>query len=250
MKLWAIAVLHLSYGSNKPMDVFGARWAQHDRRLKEAWLAAVAPEDVVLLPGDISWAIDLQEVTPDLAFLNALPGKKILSRGNHDYWWTSLRKMRSLCEAHGFSSVEFMRNEAFRFGPPGAGIVVAGTRGWLVPGDVAWKESQDRKIYLREEIRLQLSLQQAAQLRQAGDLLLVSFHYPPFDALYVDAMKASETDLCIYGHVHGEAGDRMPEGLIDGIRYINVAGDHLNFAPILLWEEGSSGRDTPFGFGN
>lgn len=241
MKLWAIADPHLSFSTNKPMDIFGDHWADHDQRLAEAWRQQVAAEDVVLLPGDISWAIDLPEAEADLRFLHELPGKKLISRGNHDYWWTTQNKLRAFAETAGFDSLTFMRFEAFRFGDDAHNIVVCGTRGWIMPQDAGWKESSDRKIYERELARLEMALNAAKQQCNEYSTLLVALHYPPFNKMcavneVTKILNEAATDICLYGHVHGQAGAQMPEGLINGVHYHNVAADHLFFKPKLIWQ--------------
>ncbi len=266
MIVWAISDPHLSLNTDKPMDVFGARWTQHHERMAEAWHRHISPEDWIIIPGDISWAMTLEESKRDLAFLQQLPGQKILSRGNHDYWWTSMKKMGAFCVANGFDSLHFMRNNTYLLGDillderydagEGVGLVprvdqskphllVCGTRGWIQPTDNAWTGEQDAKILSREVGRLKRSLDAAQAQRNEQSTLLAALHYPPFtrqspQTEMVDLLKAYRVDLCAYGHVHGIFGKRSPEGIYDGIQYINVASDHLNFSPMALWSTASS----------
>ena len=155
MKLFAIGDLHLSFDPevNKPMDIFGDAWLDYTDRLKENWLKIVGKEDTVILPGDLSWGMKLNEAMADLAWIDALPGHKVLVRGNHDLWWSGMTKMRRL-----FSSVSFIQNDAY----DGGDFVLMGSRGWVCPGDSGFTESEDRKIYERELLRLQMSAGAAA----------------------------------------------------------------------------------------
>lgn len=232
MALFAIADLHLGFGVSKPMSVFGAHWADHEKLLTENWLEQVKPEDTVLIPGDISWAMTLEEALPDLRFLDGLPGRKILSRGNHDYWWTSLAKITQFCQAQGLDSLTFLRNNSLAVSEE---IIVCGTRGWLLPDDPAFGPD-DQKIYLREAGRLKLSLEDAQRRRQSGQKLVVCFHYPPFgrtaqDTLFTEQISRFTADVCVYGHVHGVApGTQMPV-LAGGTQYLFVAADYLKFRP-------------------
>lgn len=242
MNVWAIADPHLSINSNKPMHVFGAHWDHHHEKMAEAWRNLVADEDLVLLPGDISWAMTLAESGADLAFLNSLPGIKIISRGNHDYWWTSLKKMQAFCEANALNRLVFMRNNAFRVGlTDGENLVICGSRGWINPTDSAWRAAADEAIFRRELGRLKLSLTAAESLLTDQSVLLVALHYPPFNRQaqpneLTDLLEACSVDLCLYGHVHGLPGSRLPEGVFNAIEYINVASDHLSFVPRRIWQ--------------
>lgn len=241
MKLFALSDLHLSLsapylpGSGvtpcqyKPMDRFGGLWAGFFPRLEANWLRAVGEEDTVLIPGDLSWALTLAEARFDLDYLQALPGRKLICKGNHDYWWQSLLRVR---EAAG-DSLRFLQHSACDLGP----WAVCGTRGWLLPGHADFREEDDR-LLRRELLRLEMALQEAAALDKP---IVVMLHYPP---LYDPAAGSGFCELisaypqvtdCVYGHVHG---DRAPafEGEYRGVRYHNVSGDRLGFAPLLLAE--------------
>ncbi len=241
MKIWALSDPHLSFSTNKPMGVFGPQWENHTEQIATAWCAAVDTTDIVLIPGDISWGMNLDEAKADLGFLHELPGQKILGRGNHDYWWTSLRKMERFCQEKSFSTLSFLRNNAFSFtAGSGQQAVVCGTRGWLAEGDINYKKSVDEKIFQREVGRLELSLKEAAKLRSQNSTLIVALHYPPFAraghlAPMVQVMERAQVDICIYGHVHGAAGRQLPERTEGGIHYLNVACDYLSFKPLRIW---------------
>ncbi len=201
MKIFAIGDTHLSTVAKKPMDIFGAGWENHFDRIKADWLKKVSADDLVLIPGDISWGMYLEEAKADLDLIMQLPGRIIFTRGNHDYWWKSISSVRGALREGCYA----LQNDAIRLN----GVVICGTRGWTVPEIVGkFKDEEDEKIYKRELIRLELALQDATQKRQDGDTIIVMIHYPPFNA----KMLPSEfTRLCekynanyvVYGHLHG-----------------------------------------------
>jgi hypothetical protein len=216
------------------MDVFGPRWSRYMERLETEWKAIVTSEDTVLLPGDISWATYLEEAYKDFAFLEQLPGKKIISKGNHDYWWTTLSKLEKFLALHEFRSISFLHNNSYKLGEN----VICGARGWKVPGDDDFS-AEDRKIYNRELQRLELSIRNAAA--GPGENVLVAMHYPPISPKgdlsgFMEIMLAHGVKTCIYGHLHGEAHKRAFEGNINGIDIRFVSADFLGFRPKLLFE--------------
>ena len=239
MPLFAIADLHLSFGSDKPMDVFGPQWKDHAEKLRKAWTETVAEEDCVVVSGDVSWAMHLEELTPDLAFLDGLPGKKLVLRGNHDYWWTTMAKMERYLELHGFASVSFLRNTGVRVAGPdaeGPGTVVCGTRGWVLPEDAGFA-AEDERILAREVGRLKLSLAEGNRILLQGDRLVVAMHYPPMAATqiptaFTEILEAYGVEVCVYGHLHGEAAARGISGLVRGVEYRNASADHIGFKPL------------------
>lgn len=243
--VWALADPHLGFALDKPMDVFGSRWGRHEARIREAWTAKVAPHDLVLLPGDISWAIDWEQVRPDLEFLHKLPGRKIIGRGNHDYWWDSLRKAESFCKEQGFDSLRFVRNTAIRL----PGLVICGCRGWTAPGTNGYN-AEDKRLFERECIRVDLSLQAAAKCREPGDKLILMLHYPPFsqkchENAMLDRILGADVDLCVFGHVHGKRGEAMRHTVIGDLSFLNCACDVLKFSPVNLLpylEKGNENR--------
>ena len=158
MALFAISDLHLALSIDKPMDVFGPRWAGYMDKLKENWCSVVREDDYVVMPGDISWATYLEQAYEDFRYIHGLPGKKIISKGNHDYWWTTMRKMEKFVSENGFTSISFMHNSSFSL----EGVTICGTRGWEMPGEVGFGDG-DEKIFRRELLRLELSLQKACR---------------------------------------------------------------------------------------
>lgn len=199
MKIFAISDLHMSISCDKPMNVFGGNWDNHMQKIQSDWQAKVSDEDLVLIPGDISWAMNLNEALLDLDSIKALPGKKIMIKGNHDYWWSSLSRLKEGLP-EGFYALQ---NDAVRFD----GVCICGSRGWLVPGFAEFKE-HDNKLYLREAERLKLSLFAASKIKQDGDKLICMTHFPPFnfkkeDNLFTQIFEKNRVDKVVYGHLHG-----------------------------------------------
>jgi predicted phosphohydrolase len=198
MKIFAISDLHLSTAVNKPMDIFGDGWQNHFDKIKEDWLKKVSLNDVVLLGGDISWGLTMDEAEPDYKLIAALPGKKIVLRGNHDYYWSSLSKMNAR-----FPSFEFLQNNSIKTD----GAIIAGSRGWNIPDDNA--SDEDKKIYARELLRLEMSLKDMQAKAVEGDVRIALLHYPPFDVQYRDSdvtklLEMYNIQIALYGHLHGK----------------------------------------------
>lgn len=235
MSLFVIADPHLSLGVDKPMGIFGNHWEQHDDKLRNNWIESVSAEDTVILPGDISWAMNLDEALPDLKFLDILPGKKVLSRGNHDYWWTSLKKMEIFCQDNALDTISFMRNNAIKVD----NRVVCGTRGWILPDDLGF-DGKDEKILAREAGRLRLSLEDAEKMRTDDDQLIVCLHYPPLTkskgrSVLTDIMNSYCVDICCYGHIHGSDTSLAMSGEnVGGIDYWLTSADQIGFKPLRL----------------
>ena len=231
-RIFAIGDLHLSLSvENKAMDVFGPGWANHVARLKEGWQDTVGEEDLVLVPGDISWGLRLEEALADLEFIHGLKGTKVLLRGNHDYWWTGYSKVKSVLPP----SVKAVQNDALLWN----GVIVGGTRGWNTPLSPDFSEGKDRKIFEREKLRLGLSLQ--AMDAKDGRLRVVMLHYPPFNEKgeptdFADLIRGHGVDHAVYGHLHGRSCLGSFEGDHEGTRYHLVSADHLQFVPRLIAE--------------
>ena len=233
MSLYAISDLHLSFADtvDKPMDHFGPEWYDHAERLRAAWLSIVKDEDTVIMPGDTSWGMSLEEAKPDLAFIDALPGKKLLVRGNHDYWWSSMRKMKGL-----FRSVDFIQNDAYE----GDDFVICGTRGWPLPWNFSddMTKEENEKILRRELLRMEMSLSFAEEMRK-GKTLIAATHYPPLDqdhkgTIFTELFQKYGVDISVYGHLHGRRWKEAVEGKVGGIRYALVSLDHLDATPIKI----------------
>jgi len=226
MQIYAIADLHLSLTAEKPMDVFGEAWRGHAEKLERNWRETVSSEDLVLIPGDISWAMQLQAALPDLSFIGDLPGKKILLKGNHDYWWSAIGRVRSMLP----NGMRALQNDSF----VEEGIGICGSRGWLCPGSSNFSQD-DEKIYLRELDRLSLSLQSLPSLPQV-ETKIAMLHFPPFSdkdrgSGFTERLEAAGVKIVVYGHLHGEANRYAFEGEKNGVIYHCVAADKLDFAP-------------------
>ena len=224
MKIFAISDLHLSFGTNKPMDIFGDNWIGHTEKIKQDWLKKVKEDDVVLLPGDFSWAMHLEDTKQDFAFLNDLPGKKILLKGNHDYWWITLKRMRTFLEQYKYENIDFLYNNSYCFKK----YIIAGTRGW---SSLDCKENL--KMLNRELIRLELSIKDGIQKYGEDKPIIVCMHYPPAEEFH-DIMKKYPVKMIVYGHLHGPSQKDVKEGMIDGICYKMVSCDYTNFKLIEL----------------
>lgn len=235
MKIFAIADLHLSFDENvnKPMDMFGLGWENHAERVKAAWIRNVSDEDIVLIPGDISWGLRLEEAMADIEWLHNLPGKKLISKGNHDLWWSKINYLNSLYE-----DVVFLQNDCYYV--DGENIVIVATRGWPYPGSDEYSE-HDVKIYQRELLRLRLGLDAAGKAAKDASLI-VALHYPPSDVTgksteITDLLEEYAARLCVYGHLHGAiAYGTGIKGLHRGVRYRLVSLDYLDCDPALLYD--------------
>ena len=232
MALYTISDLHLPIGVDKPMDIFGSKWDNYVNRLKENWERVVTEKDTVVINGDISWAMYLDEAIPDFKFINNLPGKKIISKGNHDYWWTTMSKLKKFAIDNEFTTIEFMQNNTFIYN----NTAICGTRGWSYLGNGDASED-DKKIYERELGRLELSINDAKKYNPEN--IIVFFHYPPInldlkETGFTRVMKEHNIKLCIYGHLHNASRQNIVEGEYDGIKYMLVSCDYRGFTPVKL----------------
>ena len=224
MALYTIGDLHLCLGSPKPMDVFGGAWIGYMDKLKEG-MSVIRPEDTTVLAGDLSWALGLEEATKDFAWINEIPGRKIILKGNHDYWWNTATKFQNFCEKNDFSQMHILNNNHFEY----EGYAICGTRGWFFEEEKSGEH--DEKVFKRELMRLE------ASLKSAGDLPKIVFlHYPPRYKGYtcepiLELLNQYEVRQCFYGHLHGASHGLAVEGLWDGIDFRLVSSDKLNFAP-------------------
>ena len=229
MALYVIGDTHLSLGSEKPMDVFGGRWTGYVDKLREGF-ERVRPEDTVVLCGDLSWGMSLEEAERDFAFLHELPGRKILMKGNHDYWWNTAAKMNRFFREKGFDSFEILHNSCSSYGD----LALCGTRGWFYEED---RGEHSTKIFQRELMRLE------ASLKLAGEREKICFlHYPPIYQGYrceeiLGLLKQYGVKQCCYGHLHGWSHRMAVTGQHEGIDFHLVAADYLQFVPKCLIAE-------------
>lgn len=227
MAIWALGDLHLSHAQPKPMDIFGEAWTNHTGKIAANWRRVVGEEDLVIIPGDISWAMDLAGAQADLDWLAALPGIKLLLRGNHDYWWSSIGKVRAALPP----GLVALQNDHFVFGE----WAVCGTRGWLCPGDEGFGGAHDEKIYRRELGRLQLSLESAVKAKQ--DRIIAALHYPPFERRsgpsgFTELLERYGVKHCVFGHIHDRSREWLFQGERGGVAYHFVASDGVGFNPV------------------
>lgn len=230
MAIYALADLHLSFGTDKPMDIFGEKWENYTERIQRNWQSIVSDDDLVIVPGDVSWATYLSEAYEDFNFINELPGKKVIIKGNHDYWWTTLKKMEEFLTENNFDSIKILNNTAIAF----ENAAICGTRGWSVQEN---NDADDERIIEREKKRLILTLEEAVKLKK--ERLIVGIHYPPFDRHgeengFLEIMRNYDVDICVYGHLHSYAHKNAVEGNLDGINLRLVAGDFVDFMPVKI----------------
>lgn len=223
MALFVLGDTHLSLGSSKPMDVFGGAWVDYMEKLKVGF-QVLREEDTLVLCGDISWGMSLQEAKADFAFLNMLPGKKVLLKGNHDYWWETVSKMNRFFEGEGWSTFQFLHNNCVLY----KDVALCGTRGWFLDMD---GNEHNEKMMRRELIRLEVSL------KAAGDREKICFlHYPPLYPGYrcqeiLDLLEQYQVKQCYYGHLHGRSTRAAFEGVSQNVEFMLVSADHLAFVP-------------------
>ncbi len=227
MSLFAIGDLHLSLGGDKPMDVFGGAWEGYVDKLRQG-LSIIGPEDTTVLCGDLSWGMDLRGALPDLRFVSEIPGRKLLVKGNHDYWWTTAKKFAALCEAEGLRQLELLHNNCFFY----EDVALCGTRGWFYEEDK--DGAHDEKVFRRELGRLERSLLAAGDARK-----LCFLHYPPRYRGYecpeiIELMERYGVEQCCYGHLHSQSHRLAVQGLHGSIDYRMVSADWLNFRPMRL----------------
>jgi predicted phosphohydrolase len=228
MAIFAIGDLHLPGGQEKPMDVFGAHWDDHASRIVAQWKRIVSPDDLVLIPGDISWAMHFEQAKDDLASVAELPGEKVLLRGNHDYWWSSIAKIRDWLP----ETMHALQNDAFVWHD----TAVCGTRGWVFPTEKNPLDETDTKIFRRELIRLELSLKRASGL---GLPVIAMLHYPPLlrdtlNTAFTELLETYGVSLCCFGHLHDMGIQNAFQGVHRGISYHLVSCDAIGFTPKLI----------------
>lgn len=230
MSLYAIGDTHLSMGGSKPMDIFGSVWDNHSEKLKVAF-STLTDKDVTVICGDLSWGIDLEHCREDFLFIHRLPGKKIILKGNHDYWWSTVGKTMSFFEKNDINSIEILNNNCFPFGETAA---ICGTRGWFYEEETG--SVHDRKILDRELGRLETSLKAAGSREK-----YVFLHYPPKIGSYecpeiLELLEKYGTKMCCSGHIHGKSLRNVFEGEHRGTNFKTVSADYLNFMPLRILE--------------
>ena len=224
MRIFAISDLHISTNTNKPMDVFGGNWVNYLDKIFEDWNSKVTDDDVVLIGGDISWAMNICDAKLDLSLLENLKGTKVLIKGNHDYWWSGIGKVRDILPKNFYA----LQNDAIKLD----GKVICGSRLWSVPGSPDFNED-DKKIYLREAERLKLSLKQANELKEEGDKLIALVHFPPFnvkreDSLFTKIFEENGVDVVVYGHLHGKNVRADKLVIKNGVKYYLTSCDQVD----------------------
>ena len=229
MSIYVIGDLHLSFSQNKPMDIFGKNWEKHEEKIKQDWISKVKEDDMVVLPGDFSWATYLEDTYLDFKYLNDLPGKKVLLKGNHDYWWTTVTSMKKYLENNKFKNIEFLYNNSIEFEDK----VFVGTRGW------SFQETENsKKMINREKQRLELSIKDAINKYGNTKEIIAFMHYPPLiekqlsennHLEFFKILKKYNIKRCYYGHLHGKSHADAVIGNVEGIEFYLVSADYLNF---------------------
>lgn len=234
MSIFVIADLHLSFKNPKPMDIFGDNWENHAEKIKKDWITKVTEKDLVVLPGDFSWETYLEDTILDFEYINNLPGKKLMLKGNHDYWWTTITSMKKFLQENNFTNIDFLYNNSFEFEEK----ILCGTRGWNITD-----EENNEKLINRELGRLELSLQDGIKKYNEGKEIIVFMHYPPItnnmiysgaENKFINLMKKYNIKKCYYGHLHGQSIKDAVEGEIQGINFKLVSADSLDFKLIKL----------------
>ena len=221
MRIFSISDLHLDLNNTKPMNIFGPVWNNHTDKIISSWNELVTDEDIVILAGDYSWAMKLEEVVPDFEFLNNLKGTKIIIRGNHDYWWSSLTKVREKLP----KGVYALQNDAIKIGK----YIFCGNRGWLIP-EGKQNTEENKKIYAREVIRAELSLKAAEKLKTDDEEIIFITHYPPFNnkvepSEYTKLIESYGVSKVVFGHLHGYVNPKMIYNEINGVKYYLTSCD-------------------------
>lgn len=229
MAIYAIGDLHLSFNENKPMSIFGENWAGYEEKIESDWKNKVKENDYVLLPGDFSWSMYLKDTYADFEYLNNLPGKKILLKGNHDYWWTTVNKMRNYIKENNFKNIDFLYNNSYEI----EDYIITGTKGMTQSNEL-----EDQRLVHRESIRLELSIKDGIEKFGNNKPIIACMHYPPYttyniqnniESPFIQIMKKYNVQTCIYGHLHSIAINDAIQGNVEGIEMKLVSADALDF---------------------
>ena len=237
MSIYVIGDLHLSFNNPKPMDIFGSNWENHSEKIKNDWLSKVRPEDTVLLLGDFSWAMNIKDALKDFEYINNLPGKKILLKGNHDYWWTTVTSMKNFLKENNIQNVDFLHNNSFEI----ENKVFCGTRGWVLnPNEETVNAT---KMIARECNRLKISIDEAIAKYGNNKEIIVCLHYPPImqanvfkneTTPFMEVLKEYGIKRCYYGHLYGDSIKNAVEGLVDGVELKLISADGVDFKLTLV----------------
>lgn len=229
MAIYVIADLHLSFEQDKPMNIFGDNWENHAQKIRKNWEEVVKEDDYVILPGDFSWATYLDDTKKDFEYLNSLPGNKILLKGNHDYWWTTVTNMKKFLKENNFKNIDFLYNNSYCI----ENKILVGTRGWNI-----LDSEKESKMIKRENARLILSIEDGIKKYGTEKEIIAFFHYPPItvsnkykneESDFTKTLKKYNIKKCYYGHLHGNSHKDAVEGDVDGITYRLISADYLNF---------------------
>ncbi len=230
MAIYTIGDLHLSFKNPKPMNIFGNNWDNHEEKVKQDWKSRVKPEDTVIHPGDFSWAMHLKDTLPDFEYLNCLPGKKIMLKGNHEYWWTTVTNMKNFLNEKGFNNIDFLQNNSIKVEDK----IICGTRGWAISET---ETENNKKVLKREVMRLELSIKDAIEKNKnyENKLEIIAFmHYPPIikqdlNTEFIKILKKYNIKKCYYAHLHGKSIEDAIEGNVQEIEFKLVSSDALDF---------------------
>lgn len=228
MSIYVIADLHLSFGSNKPMDIFGFNWKNHDKKIAEDWNKKVKENDLVVIPGDFSWAMDLKDTKEDFEYLSKLPGRKLILKGNHDYWWNTLTKMRKYLKDNKFEGIDFIQNNYYEF----ENKIITGTHGWILNG-----KEDDEKVLRREKLRIKMEIEKIESECGKEKEIIIFMHYPPYEKNiegiqnpYAELFEDHNIKQCYYGHLHGEqAYADIKDFEFNNVEYKLISADYLDF---------------------
>ncbi|HJJ04984.1 MAG TPA: metallophosphoesterase [Clostridiaceae bacterium] len=229
MSIYVIGDLHLSFGQDKPMNIFGENWNDHANKIKNNWIKKVKEDDLVVLPGDFSWAMHLEDAFEDFKYLSKLPGTKLLLKGNHDYWWSTLNKMKNYLNENGFKKIDFIYNSAYLYNNK----IIVGTRGWSLQDS----ENSNKMIH-RENERLKLSIEDGIKQFGINKEIICFMHYPPINSKnimknnhleFFSTMKQYNVKRCYYGHLHGKSHMEAINEIVEGIKFQLVSSDYLDF---------------------
>jgi predicted phosphohydrolase len=231
MSLFALSDTHLSLYNDKPMDVFGNRWQDYANKLDKGWRAVVTDKDTVVISGDVSWGISLEEAKLDLQYIDSLPGQKIISKGNHEYWWSGITAVRNILP----QSISAIQNDCLRIG----NLLFCGTRGWTVPEHGKQLPAEDEKLYKREVERLKLTLAKMQQERKPDDTVICLMHFPPYnmtkeDSNFTKLLEEYNIDKVVFGHLHGKLVNMDKVYSKNNIEYYFTSTDHINNTPVLV----------------